>query len=163
MRARPEFLNEIGMIFGAHYESSAVAPDGTKLPEVANPITDHVPVARPGSRAPHVWLERDGTRMSTIDLFGRGFVLLAGRDGKAWRDSGRAVAASLGVPLEAFTVGGGNGVADVDGAWPNAYGVEANGAVLVRPDAHVAWRNRSSCDDPGRELERVLRSTLDRT
>jgi len=162
VRARPEFLNEIGMIFGAHYDSSAVVPDGTKLPEVANPITDHVPVARPGSRAPHVWLERDGTRISTIDLFGRGFVLLAGRDGKAWRDSGRAVASSLGVPFEAFTVGGGDGVDDVDGAWPNAYGVEANGAVLVRPDAHVAWRSRSSSDDPGRELERVLRSTLDR-
>src|SRR5262245_15728135 len=60
MRARPEFLNEIGMIFGAHYESAAVVGDGTALPEVADPITEHVPAARPGSRAPHVWLERDG-------------------------------------------------------------------------------------------------------
>ncbi len=33
---------------------------------------------RPGSRAPHVFLERDGTRLSTLDLFGRNFVLLAG-------------------------------------------------------------------------------------
>jgi 2-polyprenyl-6-methoxyphenol hydroxylase-like FAD-dependent oxidoreductase len=162
MRARPEFLNEIGMIFGAHYESSAVVPDGTKLPEVANPVTDHVPVARPGSRAPHVWLERDGRRLSTIDLFGRGFVLLAGPDGKAWRDGGRAAATTLGVPLEAFTVGGGDGLADVDGSWPAAYGVERDGAVLVRPDGHVGWRRRSSCPDPSGELERALRSMLGR-
>src|SRR6185436_4565771 len=40
VRARPEFLNEIGMIFGAHYESPATVPDGTALPAVANPITD---------------------------------------------------------------------------------------------------------------------------
>jgi len=162
VRARPEFLNEIGMIFGAHYESSAVVPDGTKLPEVVNPITDHIPVARPGSRAPHVWLERDGTRLSTIDLFDRSFVLLAGPDGSAWRDSGRAVAAPLGVPLAAFTVGSGDGLDDVDGTWPAAYGVERDGAVLVRPDAHVGWRSRSSCADPGRELDRALRSMLDR-
>jgi len=162
VRARPEFLNEIGMIFGAHYASSAVVPDGTKLPEVVNPITDHIPVARPGSRAPHVWLERDGTRLSTIDLFDRGFVLLAGPHGRAWRDSGRAVAATLGVPLEAFTVGSGDGLDDVEGAWPATYGVERDGAVLVRPDAHVGWRSRSSCADPGRELDRALRSMLDR-
>src|SRR4029077_11646917 len=54
--ARPEYLNEQGMIFGASYESSAVVPDGTALPTVANPITDYVPSARPGGRAPHVWL-----------------------------------------------------------------------------------------------------------
>jgi 2-polyprenyl-6-methoxyphenol hydroxylase-like FAD-dependent oxidoreductase len=161
-RARPEFLNEIGMIFGAHYASSAVVPDGTVLPEVANPITDHVPVARPGSRAPHVWLERAGTRLSTIDLFGRGFVLLAGPDGKAWRDGGRAAAEMLGVPLEAFAVGSGDGLDDADGSWPAAYGVERDGAVLVRPDAHVGWRRRSSCADPGRDIERALRSMLGR-
>jgi hypothetical protein len=143
MRARPEFLNEVGMIFGAHYESAAIVPDGTALPEVANPITDHLPVARPGSRAPHVWLERDGGRRSTVDLFARRFVLLAGGDGKAWRDAGLTVAAELGVPLEAFTIGPGGDLCDAGESWTDAYGVEDDGAVLVRPDAHVGWRGRS--------------------
>ena len=40
---------------------------------------------RPGSRAPHVLVPRDGERVSTLDLFGEGFVLLAGADGAAWR------------------------------------------------------------------------------
>ncbi len=41
---------------------------------------------RPGTRAPHVWLDRDGERISTLDLFGRGFVLLAGPEGGAWHE-----------------------------------------------------------------------------
>jgi 2-polyprenyl-6-methoxyphenol hydroxylase-like FAD-dependent oxidoreductase len=161
-RARPEFLNETGMIFGAHYESAATVPDGTALPEVADPITEHVPVARPGSRAPHAWLERAGVRISTIDLFGRDFVLLTGARGKTWRDAGRAVAAGLGVPLDAFTIGPGDDLHDVDGSWPAAYGVDDDGAVLVRPDAHVGWRHRAGAADPGAALEHALRSILGR-
>ena len=37
---------------------------------------------RPGSRAPHIWGEHRGTRISTLDLLGRSFVLLAGAEGK---------------------------------------------------------------------------------
>ena len=46
---------------------------------------------RPGSRAPHVWLERDGKRVSTIDLNGKTFALIAGPEGGAWcpQHSGR--------------------------------------------------------------------------
>ena len=159
-RARPEFLQEVGMVFGAHYESAAAVSDGTALPEVANAITQHVPSARPGSRAPHAWLEREGIRISTLDLFGGGFVLLTGPDGKAWRDDARAVAARLGVPLQALTVG--DELADVEDAWTAAYGVERDGAVLVRPDAHVGWRRRSAVADPAAELEGALRSILGR-
>ena len=70
------------MIFGASYTSRAVVPDGTVAPVVANPVTDYVPSARPGGRAPHVWLERGGARISAIDLVGDGLVLLTGRQGE---------------------------------------------------------------------------------
>jgi len=50
--ARPEYLNEQGMIFGATYTSCAIVPDGTMAPHVADPVTDYVPSARPGARAP---------------------------------------------------------------------------------------------------------------
>ena len=36
---------------------------------------------RPGTRAPHLWVEHDRRRMSTLDLFGRSFVLLAAPQG----------------------------------------------------------------------------------
>jgi 2-polyprenyl-6-methoxyphenol hydroxylase-like FAD-dependent oxidoreductase len=154
--ARPEFLNELGMIFGAAYESPAIVPDGTPAAVVRNPVTDYVPTGRPGGRAPHVWLERSGMRLSTIDLFGDRFVLLAGVDGPAWRDAATAAARGLGVPLQAFTIGAGGDLGDAEKRWPDVYGVRPDGAVLVRPDGHVAWRCPESPPAPGRELERAL-------
>ena len=147
--ARPEYLNEQGMIFGAQYESSAVVPDGTAPPAVANPITDYVPSARPGGRAPHVALERGGQRLSTIDLVGKDFVLLTATAGRAWS----AAARDLG--LGAFAIGDG-GLTDPDGQWATAYDLEDAGAVLVRPDGYVGWRSRGMTADPAASLREAI-------
>src|SRR5205085_7742913 len=74
--ARSEYLNEQGMIFGAAYNSGAVVPDGTDAPQVANPVTDYLPSARPGARAPHVFFQHEGKELSTINVVGSGFALL---------------------------------------------------------------------------------------
>ncbi len=158
--ARPEFHSELGMIFGAHYTSAAVIPDGTAQPVAANPVADYIPCARPGSRAPHVWLTRDGRRMSTHDLVDIRYTLFAGERGAAWRDAAREAAASLKVPLGALTIGPGADVSDPEEQWTSAYGIEDDGAVLVRPDGHVAWRHRASATEPRRELEAAFRAML---
>ena len=72
---------------------------------------------RPGARAPHVFLDRDGSRLSTLDLFGRNFVLLAGAEGAAWPAAALAVADRLGAGLDAHVVGG-TGLADPGGLLP---------------------------------------------
>jgi 2-polyprenyl-6-methoxyphenol hydroxylase-like FAD-dependent oxidoreductase len=144
---RPEFLNEQGLIFGACYESMAVVQDGTPRVVVNDPVTEYLPSARPGSRAPHVWLTRGDERISTVDLFGPHFVLLAGPDGDAWRLAAQAIGPSW-PPLVAFTVGPDGDLGDPDGNWHEAYGVGTDGAVLVRPDGHVAWRSRSGASNP---------------
>src|SRR5262249_46487338 len=90
---RPEFFREHGLVFGAAYESGAVVSDGTAAVHVENPTTDYVPSARPGGRAPHVWLERRGERVSTLDLFGLDMVVLSGPEGEPWRDAARAIGA----------------------------------------------------------------------
>jgi putative polyketide hydroxylase len=153
---RREFLNEQGLIFGACYESTAVVPDGTPRIVAADPVTEYLPSARPGSRAPHVRLTRGSEQISTIDLFGPHFVLLAGSDGDAWRRAAQAINPSW-PPLRVFTVGKDADLGDPDGNWHEAYGVDTDGAVLVRPDGHVAWRSHSGSSSP---LE-VLRAALD--
>jgi 2-polyprenyl-6-methoxyphenol hydroxylase-like FAD-dependent oxidoreductase len=158
---RQQFLNEQGLIFGANYRSGAVVPDGTPAVAVADPVTDYVPSARPGGRAPHVRLTRSGEDISTIDLFGPHFTLLTGRDGAAWRQAARAIAISW-PPLRAYTVGGSGELGDPDGTWHEAYGVEADGAVLVRPDGYVAWRSRSGASDPLQVLRTALDAVLGR-
>jgi 2-polyprenyl-6-methoxyphenol hydroxylase-like FAD-dependent oxidoreductase len=157
--ARPEYLNEQGMIFGAAYTSSALVPDGTPPPALANPVTDYVPSARPGARAPHVWLERNGMRLSTIDLVG--FVVLAGRRGTAWVQAARQLASEMQLTLGAHNIGDGE-IEDADGQWPAAYGVDEDGAVLVRPDGHVAWRSPSLAREPTATLRATLAAILAR-
>ena len=56
------------------------------------------PSGRPGFRAPHVPITVDGVERSALDLFGRGFVVLAGSGGESWSAAARAAGASLGVP-----------------------------------------------------------------
>ena len=158
---RREFLSEQGLIFGARYESTAVLPDGTPPSAVEDPVTEYVPSARPGGRAPHAWLRRGDAQISTIDLFGPHFVLLAGGDGEAWQRAAQAIGPSW-PPLVAYTVGKDGDLGDPDGNWHEIYGVDTNGAVLVRPDGHVAWRSRSGVANPAEVLRAALDSLLGR-
>jgi 2-polyprenyl-6-methoxyphenol hydroxylase-like FAD-dependent oxidoreductase len=81
---------------------------------------------RPGTRAPHVWIECDGRRISTLDLFGRKFVLLTGPAGARWRETAD--------PAHDFHQIG-------QSAFLEAYGIAPEGAVLVRPDGFVAYQS----------------------
>jgi putative polyketide hydroxylase len=104
------------------------------------PSGGYVPDTRPGARAPHVWLLKDGRPVSSLDLFEDGFTLLAGPEGHVWVRAARRAGVHCGVPLSAFTVGGGGPLEDPCGRWTVIYGVGPAGVVLVRPDGHVAWR-----------------------
>jgi putative polyketide hydroxylase len=151
------------MIFGARYESDAVVADGSPPPKVDNPVTDYTPTARPGSRAPHVWVERDGAQVSILDLLGgQQFTVLAGADGRAWCDAARAAADRLRVPLGARVISGVDGPADEEGRWPATYAIEDDGAVLIRPDGYVGWRRASASSDPSVELISALEHILGR-
>src|SRR5581483_11633174 len=154
---RRELLAEQGLIFGMTYDSMAMVPDGTPPAAVSDPVTEYVQSARPGCRAPHVWLKRGNEQISTVDLIGPHFLLLAGADGEAWRRVAPGAAPSW-PPLLAYSIGADNEVSDPDGTWHAAYGIDADGAVLVRPDGYVAWRSRSSASDP----EAALREAFDR-
>jgi 2-polyprenyl-6-methoxyphenol hydroxylase-like FAD-dependent oxidoreductase len=158
---RQQFLNEQGLIFGANYQSSAVAPDGTPPVAVADPVTEYVQSARPGARAPHVRLSRGSEQISTIDLFGAHFTLLAGRDGDAWQKAAQAIDASW-PPIAAHSIGGNSELSDPDGNWHELYGVDPDGAVLVRPDGYVAWRSRSGAANPQATLRAAIDGLLGR-
>ena len=126
---------------------------------------------RPGSRAPHLWIEQGGQRVSTLDLFGR-YTLLTVPAGAAWADAARAAAGDIsGLTLDSYVVGGsaaGRGgsldppsdVRDPSDQFPIAYGVGESGAVLVRPDGFVAWRAKAMTSDPARTIATVLRTLL---
>jgi aklavinone 12-hydroxylase len=118
------------------------------------------PSGRPGFRAPHVPVLVDGDEQSTLDLFGRDFVVLAGQDGASWCAAAPAAGTSLGVLVDAYQVGG--EVSDPAGGLEAALGIGAEGAVLVRPDGFVAWRASADPEDPEAELTAALGAALGR-
>ena len=151
--------NHLGVEFGAHYQSAAVVPDGTRPPEVGDSYSDYVPSATPGCRAPHVWLGRADAQLSTLDLFGPSFTVLAAPDASGWCAAAARAAAALGIAVDCYRIGS-PGLTDL-GGFTTAYGIERDGAVLVRPDGYVAWRSRSA-PTTGRELDDALVQILGR-
>ena len=149
------YVEDASIDLGDRYRSDAVigAPDG-ELYE--NP---HEPSATPGTRAPHVWLERDGARISTLDLVGPQLALVAGPKGQVWCEAAREAAGELGVPLAAHRVGP-EGLDDVEGRFAEIYRLGESGATILRPDGFIAWR--SSDGDHPAAVGDALRAILAR-
>jgi 2-polyprenyl-6-methoxyphenol hydroxylase-like FAD-dependent oxidoreductase len=153
----PEYAVELGY----RYRSDAVIPEDD-ADDGATHENPQEPSGRPGTRAPHVVVERDGQPISTHDLLGRGFLLLAGPEAKAWCDAARTASERLGAELDAHRIGPGGDSADPEGRFGEVYRAGPNGAVLVRPDGFIAWRAREARDGAESELERVLARVLAR-
>ncbi|HEU5204501.1 MAG TPA: FAD-dependent monooxygenase [Candidatus Limnocylindrales bacterium] len=94
-------------------------------------------VATPGARMPHAWLEGPDGRISTLDLVGPGLTLLTGPGGNAWLDGASAIAPNVPFVVDAYLVGE---LDSRDGVFCERFGLGSDGAVLVRPDGHIAWR-----------------------
>ena len=142
-------VGEATVELGYRYHSDAVLPEPGEDGSLWESPDE--PTARPGSRAPHLALAHaDGAASSTLDLAGRGFTLLAGPAGEAWCQAAGAVSAQLGVPIESQCVG------DTP-AFAELYGTGAEGAVLLRPDGFVAWRDLGpSHDERAQAMEQIL-------
>ena len=132
-------VDDRAIVFGLRYASAGIVDDDTAgLPPALLPDQWH---GRPGTRAPHAWLERGGERLSTLDLLQRGWVLLTAGD--AWDQ------AAAGVLLTVERLG----------AAAEAFGIGPTGASLVRPDGYIAWRAEESPADPVAKLAEVLKLT----
>ena len=115
-----------GTALGNVYEPSPIVLRRRHAAPAPQSISEYRPTTRPGARAPHAWLP-DGR--STLDLFGRGFVLLRLGDGAPDCAAFEAAFArracrsrSCRSPIRAICE------------------LYERRLVLVRPDGHVAWR-----------------------
>lgn len=152
-----DHFDMLALQLGFGYEEGAVAPDGTAREVGANPVRDFVPSTRPGARFPHVWLRRDGgAPLSSIDLLSYDrFTLVTTPHGAAWRD---AVSALPEPALASLEIGG--ALAPADGTWDSIRGIGAEGAILVRPDGHVAWRSAGAPEAPPADTLRGVLAAL---
>jgi putative polyketide hydroxylase/tetracenomycin A2 monooxygenase-dioxygenase len=142
-------LRAVGQDLGFCYERGAVIADGS--PSVETGARHYDPSDRPGCRYPHAWIESESGRVSTLDLFEKRFTLLAGAEAGRLCAAGRGVARSAPVTVHQLKE-------PIPGA-----AASARGAVLVRPDGHVAWRALSEPEDPAAELRAAFQQLLRQT
>jgi 2-polyprenyl-6-methoxyphenol hydroxylase-like FAD-dependent oxidoreductase len=146
-----EIVPDYDVVFGQRYRDGAlIMGDGASEATFA----DHTALSgEPGTRAPHVPIIDGGKECSTLDLFGRDFVLL-GASGD-WRVAATKLSNDrFGLRFREFSADivsrGKENLAKV-------FGVGDRGAVLVRPDGFVAWRTNELPSDPTGHLVAVLR------
>ena len=124
-------FNIPGLALGLRYTGSPIITKENSAEPADHPNT-YIPNARPGARAPHIWLGDQ----SIFDMFGLDYTLLcfndaASSDIQNWQK----VAKELAVPLTVVTCESGP-----------ARALYAAACVLIRPDHHVAWRGSSHAD-----------------
>ena len=153
---RLQGVSALAADLGVVYSSGAVVAGAE---HERPPVIEPTEPACVGSRAPHVWLDIRGERRSTLDLFGSNFVLVTGALGKAWHDAARDVSDALDITLGVAAFGGAAIHVPSDD-WRAAFGIDADGAVLVRPDGHIAWRSAGAAADATATLEQVVARVL---
>ena len=141
LKEQEKLISSSGTLLGYRYgDSPIVIPDGTEEP-VDDPRT-YISVARPGHRAPHIWLEEG---VSLLDKLGPGFNLLIFGDLETSMEPTREAAKNIGLPLDIIQIND-----------PNAIKLYENKFVIIRPDLMVAWRSNSFPETPT-EIFDILR------
>lgn len=122
---RRKQFDSLGLILGYQYAGSPILVDDG-APAQLQAVTEYVPSARPGSRAPHLWLA-DGR--SLYDTFGPWFTLLDLAASADLVAEFVAAARELGVPLAVRS-----------NLSPRLSTLYETDLALIRPDQHIAWR-----------------------
>ncbi|QBD76579.1 FAD-dependent oxidoreductase [Ktedonosporobacter rubrisoli] len=148
--------------YGYEYTSQAIISAGSPAQGIVRQLLSGTLGldGRPGTRAPHIWVQYQGQRISTLDLFGKNFVLLTGSAGADWLQAAVAVREHLDVELDAYRIGPSGELLADQKQWPARAGISEYGALLIRPDGFVAWRSREQPGNPQAALEQVLKQVL---
>ena len=126
LKEQDKLIASSGTLLGYRYNnSSIVIPDGTKE-TIDNPRI-YIPTARPGHRAPHIWLEEG---ISIYDKFDKNFTLLVFLEDLMEAKKLISEAKVIGLPIQLLQIN------DKD-----ALNLYVNKYVIIRPDLMVAWRS----------------------
>lgn len=111
----------LGLQLGHSYSGPLVIDDGSEAPVLAEPARDYAPSTRPGGRLPHAWLPDGRSTLDLIDI--RVPTVLLRADTDLAEDSRQCVVVSCPA-----------------GVWDEAFGLDRNQCLIVRPDQHIAYR-----------------------
>lgn len=144
-------FDDIAMELGQIYRSDAILLDEADQALLADELEMGMIAKRPeiwrgcpGTRAPHLWLlGQDGERISTLDLFGSGWVVLSEDDAASnaiITESLAKLKVPLGVKCVRIGTTGSYRPESNSASLAGTFGIGHHGLVLVRPDGYIAWR-----------------------
>ncbi|MEV7713255.1 FAD-dependent monooxygenase [Streptomyces sp. NPDC088270] len=148
------------LLLTATYRSTAVVPDPDTPARPPLDLSGYHPSGAPGDRVPHTRLAGPPGISSTLDLVGPGFTLITASDAPVWQRQADAAGAA-GMPVTVHRLDDGRLREEHPGSFHRLCAMPVGGAVLVRPDGHIAWRTPSPAVGP--DLLQVLRRILTST
>lgn len=162
LKASDYGVNCHGVEMGQRYTAGAVVDDETPWPPYQlDPQLYYQPTTHPGAYLPHVWLDRDGRQVSSLDAIPPDcWALITGIGGESWLGAAEQIRDELGIEIAACALGPGLEFNDVYGDWAAVREINDRGCLLVRPDKHIAWRALDTTPDPVAALRDALRAIL---
>lgn len=140
-----EHFASTGLEFGYAYRSPLIGSEETPQPVDGDGVVFYLPTTWPGARMPHAWIRHDGEVRSTHDVLDLRVPTLFTADPEPWRTGTAVPVIELAAADPADTR-----------ALIELFEVGEQGAVLVRPDGHVAWRSASADPTAVADLTRFL-------
>ena len=148
----PDLVCELGYRYtkGALYVSDGDAGAASHH-ETEDP---HDPLVQAGSKLPHLWSQSGNSKeVSTLDLLKQNMVLITAEDDSPWLDAAKGQK----LPIDAHALTSSSKTFRADDANVRAVlKLEAGEALLVRPDAQIAWRAERKESGHQDELRSVL-------
>lgn len=156
------------------YRSDAVVFEQGYEDDGKQDIDPRKSFALPGTRAPHVELFINNKPGSTIDLYGQKFVLVTSSYGKDWEKVVNKLERELDIEIDFKVISPPGSKAEYvelpihrekisspfSLPFSEAYGISPNGAVLVRPDGYVAWKEKTLDSKSGTLMKEALTRVL---
>jgi len=131
-----------GVELNQRYDSVAIVPDAEPDPGFSRDRELYYqPTTRAGAHLPHVWLQKFGRPVSTLDIAGKGnFSLLTGIGGEAWVEAAGKIASATGIAITTAVIGPDRDFEDLHGEWALVREIGEAGCLLIRPDMQIGYR-----------------------
>jgi len=131
-------FDRIGLDLGYTYEEGAILRDGTAATESDDRVSSYVPSTRPGARFPHFWLDGNKKQRSSRSIIDYGISMLV--VGSAVEALPADIDVEGRFAIRLFSLGCPDIPLCYQAAVHTMLQIESDGALLIRPDGHVAWR-----------------------
>ena len=146
----------LGVDLGVCYDGALIQTCPEDAPENNWQASEYNPSSAAGNRLPHCWLEDGDTRLSTHDIVASvKLTLLTTSDG--YQQWAQALADTGTDDIEIQAIGNA-GLAPADDGWDTLIGMKQHGALLIRPDRHIAFGTDHFSENTCKDIFRLLQN-----